>query len=339
MISPMPGNDDHDIRYLMFKVYCLATASLGLLFALVNLINRRPPVNIITGAAILLLSLLWYFMAKKGGGWYTAARLSFLIVLSVLWVPFGYLTSPGADSAMPYLVLLAAFITTVAARNSWEYVFPALMIIQMPFLFHSELWFPELFPAYGDQAYRMQDLSLNFTVASGAVVASTIYMIKRHARFTRDVYELSIHDDLTGLYNKRFFLDYMDREHDRAMRIGKNYSLVIIGLNNFKQLNIEFGRHFGDQILSDLASLIHSNIRSYDICARYGGDEFIMVFPETEEPGAQNRMRELDSLFRDFCEPYKQLGFSIVYGIAGSRGKTVKQVIHSADELLYKKKS
>jgi diguanylate cyclase (GGDEF)-like protein len=90
---------------------------------------------------------------------------------------------------------------------------------------------------------------------------------------------LSITDDLTGLYNRRYFFEILEREFERAVRYHLPLALVIIDVDHFKEVNDNFGHLQGDVILTEIASLITGNLRSHDIVARYGGEEFVLLLP------------------------------------------------------------
>ncbi|MDR3347643.1 MAG: diguanylate cyclase [Helicobacteraceae bacterium] len=98
--------------------------------------------------------------------------------------------------------------------------------------------------------------------------------------------ELSIHDPLTGLYNRRFLDEFLDKELMRVKANGGNCSLVMIDLDDFKRFNDEFGHEVGDIALKVVAQAIERPLRKGDIAVRYGGEEFLLVLPYTDKEGA-----------------------------------------------------
>jgi len=93
--------------------------------------------------------------------------------------------------------------------------------------------------------------------------------------------ELATHDFLTGLLNRRGFQEFMDHELDRAKRSGKPTGLIMMDIDHFKQINDKFGHTGGDWLLREFATVMTTSIRDYDILARFAGDEFILLMPET----------------------------------------------------------
>nr|WP_281389112.1 GGDEF domain-containing protein [Spirochaeta isovalerica] len=162
--------------------------------------------------------------------------------------------------------------------------------------------------------------------------------MSQYNKINLQLYNLSVLDDLTGLYNKRYLMKFIEMEKNRSERHGRQFSLVFIDLDNFKRINDIMGHLAGDRVLKGLSDILLENTRSYDIAARYGGDEFIVIFPETDHEEARLRMDELDRKFRNFVEQYKKLGLSVSWGISESGSKTAEEILSLADRNLYDKK-
>lgn len=102
------------------------------------------------------------------------------------------------------------------------------------------------------------------------------------AQYHSEVHQRSVLDPLTGLYNRRYFLDILEREAARAKRHDRNFSLCILDIDHFKRINDELGHLGGDAVLKDLCQLLRQRTRKDDVAARIGGEEFAWVLPETE---------------------------------------------------------
>ena len=128
---------------------------------------------------------------------------------------------------------------------------------------------PRTFPASTVETLRL--------LAAQAVIA-----IQRQQAF-EEIKSLSIRDPLTGLYNRRYLNEILVSEMDRAHRLHRPVSIILIDVDNFKAVNDRFGHPVGDQVLHGLAKLFCKIIRPYDTVARYGGEEFLILMSETDE--------------------------------------------------------
>ena len=98
----------------------------------------------------------------------------------------------------------------------------------------------------------------------------------------RRLAEQASRDTLTGLYNRGYFHEVLEREMARALRYGDVLAVVMIDLDGFKDVNDEHGHAAGDKVLTDIARLLRPHLRDGDILARYGGDEFVALLPNTD---------------------------------------------------------
>ncbi|MBS2025367.1 MAG: GGDEF domain-containing protein, partial [Deltaproteobacteria bacterium] len=101
------------------------------------------------------------------------------------------------------------------------------------------------------------------------------------AQYHEEIYRLTIIDGLTQAYNKRYLLDFLEREMARCSRHGRPLSLLLFDIDHFKKINDSLGHLAGDYVLRELAAALKSRIRREECFARYGGEEFAVVLPET----------------------------------------------------------
>lgn len=142
-------------------------------------------------------------------------------------------------------------------------------------------------------------------------------------------------DPLTGCYNRKMFSDQLQNETARSTRHGETYSVVIFDIDDFKSVNDLYGHPAGDQVLINIANLVHENLRKSDIFARWGGEEFIMLLPETNLQGAAvlaDKIRHIISTHD--CGPpgCKTCSFGVVEFI---QDETTEELINYADRALY----
>ena len=174
-------------------------------------------------------------------------------------------------------------------------------------------------------------------------MANEAAMALENARLYEDARKLADHDQLTGFYNHRFLHERLGEEIVRAQRSRAPLSLLMIDLDDFKLVNDTFGHLFGDRVLAWVAELIRSTLRGSDVPARYGGDEFAVILPDTDADHAQAAARRILAAFSD--RPYLGEGRGPVpmagsIGVASSPadGRTAQALIAAADAALYRVK-
>src|SRR5206468_804419 len=163
------------------------------------------------------------------------------------------------------------------------------------------------------------------------------------AEYHEEIYRLTIIDALTDIHNKRYFLEFLDRELARSARYERPLSLVMLDIDRFKLINEDLGHLGGDYTLRELAGRIKGNIRKEELFARYGGEEFAVVLPETNAEGAVALGERLRSVVETTPFRYedKVYNITISLGIAitsGDESMTPSALLRLADEKLYQAK-
>ena len=103
-----------------------------------------------------------------------------------------------------------------------------------------------------------------------------------NAQLFKEMEKLAITDSLTGLYNRRYFFAFAENEIERSKRYNKHLSIIMMDIDHFKKINDRFGHQIGDQVLKEIADICLAILRKVDVMCRYGGEEFVVLLPETE---------------------------------------------------------
>jgi diguanylate cyclase (GGDEF)-like protein len=148
-------------------------------------------------------------------------------------------------------------------------------------------------------------------------------------------------DALTGVYNRRFMQDALDREIELVKRSGSSLCLMLADVDDFKTFNTRYGHLAGDRILVEVATLLRKNFRAADLIIRYGGDEFLAIMPDTNlSQGfvAIDRLQGL--LLRWNAKEHREYTLSLSCGVAHyCLGQTVEDLVNAADADLYVRKA
>jgi diguanylate cyclase (GGDEF)-like protein len=156
--------------------------------------------------------------------------------------------------------------------------------------------------------------------------------------------QLSNTDPLTGLYNRRYLMEMLEKELMRTKRKGTHLSLIMLDIDHFKRVNDQYGHQSGDEVLIVVAGLAASDRRGYDFTARYGGEEFVIALPETGHKDAlmiAERVRRHIEL-HVFSGPISQLKVTVSLGVATYPTDDITSIddlFRDADRALYRAKS
>ena len=153
----------------------------------------------------------------------------------------------------------------------------------------------------------------------------------------------AIHDPLTHLYNRRYMEEFLDREIRHAKRQDSSIGIILFDIDHFKDINDNYGHEAGDVILQNISRFIKSHIRAEDIPCRYGGEEFLLIFPDIPIAHLQERAEELRAGIAALKTTYQEatLTVTISLGVATipDHGQEISQVINAADNALYRAKN
>jgi diguanylate cyclase (GGDEF)-like protein len=190
------------------------------------------------------------------------------------------------------------------------------------------------------QSQRLLDspfvLAQALTVTSYAVALGGALL--DNARLFEQVSHLAVSDPLTGLANYRRLLDVLEAETERTNRNGRPFAVLLLDLDGLKKINDTHGHLVGSHALNRLAHILRIHCRAIDTAARYGGDEFALVLPETLRDEAERVANRIRAVMASDPE-YPQLSASIGISIYNGHGERIEKLLSDADAQLYNEKS
>ncbi len=159
----------------------------------------------------------------------------------------------------------------------------------------------------------------------------------QNAYYVERVKQLAYLDGLTGIFNRRFFELRISEEVERARRYGTGMAVIMADIDQFKRLNDEFGHLLGDEVLRQVSSLFHQQVRKIDVVCRYGGEEFAILLTQTTAQQAFTIAEKLRRQVENFQFPGVPRSITISAGVAAfpTHGRSRDEIVRAADNGLY----
>jgi len=199
------------------------------------------------------------------------------------------------------------------------------------------------FAGYRFSSFLLQDRSLLLFVIH-MYIGSVGFLILLKEDADKRIAELAYRDPLTGLYNRRYFMEQARLIFSSHARFGEEVSVLFLDIDHFKSVNDTYGHHFGDAVLHDFASVLKLLVRTCDLVCRYGGEEFVLLLPKTDRDGASvvgSRIRQCLCESRFPLNP--SFSYTVSIGVAHRVPKSgsvdaLQRMIIDSDAALYRAK-
>lgn len=282
-----------------------------------------------TFAVVFLGDLVPDAIPSTVRGW-AEATVAILLVTAIVGLTGG-VVSPFV--AGYFLIVGAAgmsrdTLATVAVALVSAFAAAAVDLLVWP---RTEGWSTSVLPAVAFLGIAL--------VLLAAIVATAA---REHVRAQDATLRLARFDPLTGLYNRAHFFTELEREIRLSQRAGRTFALVMMDVDGLKPVNDEFGHHYGDRLLTGVTGVIRNTVRATDTPARYGGDEFLVLLPETDAAGAYVVAEKLRHDIAAFAIQVsdRTIRTSVSVGLVTypEDGTTADALITSADAALYEAK-
>jgi diguanylate cyclase (GGDEF)-like protein len=243
----------------------------------------------------------------------------------------GWVAQTGKPAIVPDVSKDERFFGQVDQRTKLQ----TRSIVAVPVRYRDQcLGVIELINCVTPDGFGDRDLALLEALADFAAIAI------ENARHVQRIHELTITDDCTGLYNARHLSFMLETEIYRSQRYGYEFSLIFIDLDHFKNVNDTKGHLVGSKLLAEIGLKLKASCRLIDFAFRYGGDEFVVLLPQTSKENACLVARRLHKIVREnvwLREDGLNIKVTASVGIASypTDAKTKAELIHLADEAMY----
>ena len=331
------------VLYILLGAWLLVGIAFSQLIAIK--MNFGLAVNLISILVLGLIAGFTYWLVKRGDIAFAGNLMaSTLIVLTGI----GILISPESLYIMSAGFPLAIMAVGAIVGSASVYPFAVLSFVVLTLC-----WFRAQSMVV-DQGGSLDDVSGAIFLSTQAIaylgLAAMLHTLSRrilksinqlHSQ-TDQLTELALTDPLTSLANRRHLIDQLESEFTRARRYRRPLSLIYIDMDGFKSINDRFGHLFGDEILRGAALAMRAVLRSADLLARIGGDEFSVLLPETDVEGGRGvakKLRKALSAYSQRLDPViPPLSFSAGVGQLRREDKSIDDLLARADEAQYRAK-
>jgi diguanylate cyclase (GGDEF)-like protein/putative nucleotidyltransferase with HDIG domain len=188
---------------------------------------------------------------------------------------------------------------------------------------------------YSRTMANYEDEHMRLVETVSRIAADAIAKSLQHAQ--AETYALT--DPMTGLPNARSLQMHFDKELKRASRNGETFQVLMLDLDGFKAVNDTYGHKVGDRMLKDVSAIIRAELRDYDFLARYAGDEFVAIVPQTDSHGVLELCRRIEAAVKGFTlsigEETARVGVSVGSACYPNHGESFDQILIAADKAMY----
>lgn len=308
------------------------------LTAIINTLMGRSAEILIPSAIICVISIIVLYILfrdKKS----SVPRYITMAMFPLLALPSTLLMSTNRFGASPYYSMLMMVIVIVLINQVWEFIFPIVMILETSIYYVFYWRIPK--DLIGEMSSEMvhTNLIINYIIVAVSMLLLIGTIIKILNDNQKQLVELSNTDYLTKINNRRYILERLSGIVNQNEREHKAFTLVFFDVDDFKFYNDTFGHNMGDEILIALGQAIKNNLRNYDLCGRYGGDEFLVILNNTPEYDAKIVISRILDSFKESTMNLIQREITVSTGITVGMDKSIKELIKEADYHMYKSKS
>ena len=340
------GNDpvlaDLSVEQVELKGFSRSVAELEWLLLILVLLYYVAPGTVVRdrpGVVLAMVGFAAFVLAFRYLNFYTRETRWKLAIET--WVMIGFITwvlwnTGGVDSPLLNLYLLVIITSGLTLGKLTTLL--EFMLITCCYLYMG-------YPVYTGASFTMEVFTVLMSKFSPfLLVAYLTTMLSADLHFAKRMFKtLSETDDLTGLLNVRAFGMLVEREMSKSIRYSHAYSIMMIDADELKSINDRFGHEAGNRLIQMVARTVGDCLRTSDILARYGGDEFVVLLPETDREQAREAAERIRTAVQhaSFDGNGQRVATTVSIGLASypGDGATAVEVMDRADKAMYQSKN
>ncbi|MDL2318966.1 diguanylate cyclase [Eubacteriales bacterium OttesenSCG-928-A19] len=332
--------------YMIFFFECLLISTLS---ATTNTALGKGTFGIVFQWTFNVACLIILFIPLR---WRMSLMKPMLIFVSFIYIPFLFFETGGYDGTAGLFSLLTIFLMTIIFQGKLRVALLVPNIALWVAVCVIQFMYPQLIVPHSGEAAKFVDYVVALVLATtGMAILGTYFqntygeeqrrtqdLLKKEEESNRRLEELATLDPLTGAYNRRFLMRFLDRELSIVARKKADLYIMMVDVDFFKAINDTWGHGTGDDVLVALVQAIKQHLREYDIVARVGGEEFVlalggMLWPQAIDVAERVRKRVSELTFD------ADLRISISIGLVQARpGESGDVLLTRADKCLYRAK-
>ncbi len=255
-----------------------------------------------------------------------------MLILCFVYTPVSWYTFDGLTGCTPYLSILFFTIITLTYYGRTQ----MSMLVSYAFLMF--VLIVHWMSVYSGEKSEIQTINiLAAYILTAALTVNIVEAVKqKNLRTNKIITDMSLHDELTGLLNRRAVKQVLNKLDIIYEEEGTDYIVIILDIDHFKSINDNYGHDIGDKALKYVAQCIQKNIRSTDDAFRFGGDEFLIVLCGVDKKIASKICKDIQNSLYEIQEDFR-LSVSMGYSLR-SEGSSINEILKSADDAMYRKK-
>lgn len=318
--------------------FILISANIATLLNIISDLLQKKSIRFILLAVIVWLISMALTLTRKV--WAKNHRLVQTFAILMAWVifPIIWLNSHGALGSMPLYSLFLLVILVYALDNRWRIIVPLVYLIEILLLFKLQLYQPSLFEMFSDYEMIIRNLLISYVIVSIMIFILILILRKHFEAIQTTLIQMAITDDLTGVHNRRYLIDSLVHLKTNHKNTATDFALLFADINDFKHINDTYGHDVGDKVLQCLGTTLNENLRPSDICGRYGGDEFVVIFPNTSIEDAKAISDRLLTQFNNNLKTIIDQPVGLAFGFTTGNDKSVEAILKREDERMYQAK-